>query len=278
MLYEKVNGLKDIELRFGTRVVSVSDESGSGPSLTLSDGSMVHSDLIIVADGVRSRLRDQILVDFFRETGPVRPVVSSLTAYQTQLSFENVRQNDVIGDLFQSSETILWTGQGRTAVTGGGSKMKMCVGNFMIDEGHKSTVSSEDATLWEEVRSSLLKNLAFIFIRLNNLERRYRIRSINLRRRRLTFNGVAGRSQDLRSVETVRAARPSKVDQRSRSNHYLGRRCPCHASERWPRCFTDCRRHCHLVAPDIKVERSSRHGQDAPHSDEDLGRRAKAPF
>lgn len=156
MLFEKVKGLKNVQMRFGTEVIGLSEEDRSGPSLTLSDGSVVHSDLIIVANGVRSRLRDQILEDCFRQTGPIKPLVSPLTAFQTQLSFEDVKQNNIIRDLFQEPGTTLWLGKGRTVVTGGGSKMNVCVGNFIVDEGIESIMSSEDATLWKEVGYNLL--------------------------------------------------------------------------------------------------------------------------
>ena len=156
ILFESLKGLKDVQMRFGTEVVGLSEGDGSHPSLTLCDGSVVQSDLIIVADGVRSQLRDQILEDCFRQTGPIKPLISPLTAHQTQLPSEDVRQNDSIGDVFLEPGTTLWLGKGRIVVTGGVSTTSFCVAIFIVDEGVESTMSSEDATLWEEVRQKFM--------------------------------------------------------------------------------------------------------------------------
>ena len=75
--------------RFSKRAVSVTQD-GAGATILFADGSEATADLVIVADGIKSALRDGVLLG--RGASPAGPIYSGTRAYRGMIDTASLRQ------------------------------------------------------------------------------------------------------------------------------------------------------------------------------------------
>ncbi|KAL0956818.1 hypothetical protein HGRIS_002929 [Hohenbuehelia grisea] len=88
-------------LRLNSRVVDVDP---AAPSLTLESGEVIHADLIIGADGVKSTVR-QVVVG-----GPDKPVSTGDAAYRATISTKEMLEDPDLRPLVETPEMCGWIG------------------------------------------------------------------------------------------------------------------------------------------------------------------------
>jgi len=88
-------------IRVNCRVVSVDP---SEPSATLASGEVVHADLLIGADGVKSLTREYVV------GGPDKPKPTGDAAYRVLIPTEKLLQDDDLRPLVERTESIIWMG------------------------------------------------------------------------------------------------------------------------------------------------------------------------
>ncbi|EON65108.1 hypothetical protein W97_04344 [Coniosporium apollinis CBS 100218] len=92
------------------RAISTVDDSGPCPSVTLKDGSRLEADLIIGADGIRSRVRSSIL------PAPANLIVANASAnnsYRATVPVEVMSADPVISHLMTDINANCWIGHQR---------------------------------------------------------------------------------------------------------------------------------------------------------------------
>ncbi|KAI0730570.1 FAD/NAD(P)-binding domain-containing protein [Earliella scabrosa] len=136
-------------IRLDTEVVSIQQglRDRPGPSVTLGDGKILTADLVVGADGCRSRVRDAVLEE------EDRPEPSGMSFYTGAASAEDVRSDPELGRYLHNEEWPIWmgdrTGLYATAVRSGaelsfmlfsfrGSKDYKEGGNEGWDEKHQA--------------------------------------------------------------------------------------------------------------------------------------------
>ena len=108
-------------LRLCSRVVDIAP-SGSSPSLTLSSGQIIHCDLIVGADGLKSFTR-QIVVG-----QPDNAIRTGDAAYRALIPIEAMKNDEDLMPLITSSELNCWMGPGKHIVA-------YCVVSFFLIDG-----------------------------------------------------------------------------------------------------------------------------------------------
>lgn len=99
-----------VNVKFDTPVSSLSDSNDSDEAtVALADGTLLKADLVLVADGVRSHLRDMIMGDY---NGPKSPVTTGRTLNQVQVPLEKLRANKLTAPVFGASDLYIWRGEG----------------------------------------------------------------------------------------------------------------------------------------------------------------------
>jgi salicylate hydroxylase len=88
-------------IRVNCRVVSIDP---SKPSATLASGEVVHADLLIGADGVKSLTREYVV------GGPDKPKPTGDAAYRVLIPTEKLLQDDDLRPLVERTESIIWMG------------------------------------------------------------------------------------------------------------------------------------------------------------------------
>jgi salicylate hydroxylase len=100
-----------IDIQLNSFVLNVQDEASSssaGPSVTLADGRTLTADIIVGADGIRSKVRESIL-------GPedVQPRDSTNCAYRATVPGKVMRADPQIAHLMDDINANCWIGPGR---------------------------------------------------------------------------------------------------------------------------------------------------------------------
>jgi salicylate hydroxylase len=98
-----IEAVPDGSLHLGAKVTDVR-QAGDRASVTLADGTEVHGDLIVAADGIRSPVRRHLF-------GPEDPVFSGTVVYRGVVSKEKV------ADLHPPSTNMYWLGPRRHGVS-----------------------------------------------------------------------------------------------------------------------------------------------------------------
>ncbi|KAG8931268.1 hypothetical protein FRC02_002990 [Tulasnella sp. 418] len=97
-----------IKLRLGSRVVSVDP---SAPSCTLASGEVVHCDLLLGADGLKSIIRETVL------GVPDKAVPTGDAAYRALVPVEKMINDPELKDFIDRPRMIGWIGPGRHIMT-----------------------------------------------------------------------------------------------------------------------------------------------------------------
>ncbi|CAE6429983.1 unnamed protein product [Rhizoctonia solani] len=103
MLYELAEQA-GVTVRLGSTVASIDPLM---PSLTLCNGEIIHCDLIVGADGVKSIIREVVV------GGPDRPRPTGDAAYRAIIPAEQMRGDPELEALLENPEMTAWMGPGR---------------------------------------------------------------------------------------------------------------------------------------------------------------------
>lgn len=101
MVYELAEPHPRITIRTGARVVSLDP---STPTLTLESGEVVHADLVIGADGVKSLTREYVV------GGPDKPTPTGDAAYRAIIPTELLLKDPDLRPLVETPEMVGWMG------------------------------------------------------------------------------------------------------------------------------------------------------------------------
>ena len=193
VIFEEAQATERVEIRFG---VDVSDIREDPCAVVLRDGSVIASDLVIVADGVRSRLRKHVL----GSTDPsLEPVVSGMTSYQTNLPLkvtESIPQTSSLDS--EDGATYIWRDQGRHVISG--SSPSIHIADFIINESDRMSESDKDGKLWDEVSvvvNVVLDRRRHNFVGSPITDRRYQLCQAGLSRCRSVAPNVALACQEV---------------------------------------------------------------------------------
>ena len=118
------------------------NEDASGGSVTLKNGSILSGDLILVADGIRSRLRSKILQDSSQTTAPL---ASDVTLYGVKLPLAEARRDQALAKVCQDTNLNVTFGRDSFIVFRVNEKLQNWGGLF----GIKGVTDQQG--LWDEV-------------------------------------------------------------------------------------------------------------------------------
>ena len=141
LLYEQAAKV-GAKITFGVTVADVEDTAEEA-SLTLDTGATMQADLVLVADGVTSHLRSQVLRSL---SVPPKPAVSNTTFYQITVAGRDLLADARAKTLAGSLELNLWLGEGSYVVGHWNSKVQRYWAVFGVLD---SSVKSE--SLWDAV-------------------------------------------------------------------------------------------------------------------------------
>jgi salicylate hydroxylase len=108
MLVTLVQSSEKVKIRLNSRVKSVDADS---PSATLESGEVVHGDLIIGADGIRSYIRDVVLGE------PTSVIPTGTAIYRGLISASRVLADPDLRSIIEKPELCAWRGSGRSLIT-----------------------------------------------------------------------------------------------------------------------------------------------------------------
>jgi salicylate hydroxylase len=93
-----------IEIRMGCEVVDYRDEEGTQPAIILSDGSEAIADLIVGADGIKSRARERVLG--FADA----PKSSGYSCYRAYFPGQHLKQDPLCREFVDHDCVNIWYG------------------------------------------------------------------------------------------------------------------------------------------------------------------------
>ncbi|GKZ39904.1 hypothetical protein AbraIFM66950_001561, partial [Aspergillus brasiliensis] len=137
------------EIIFSSLVEDFSDEPDQSPNLQFRGGETIAGDLIIVSDGIRSRLRPKVLSDI-PAGWSVDPQVSGSVFYGVTVRQKELQSNVDAALLLQQVEPCVWVGDERFVVGRKPRKSEFWSGLFGLkhDDGQASMWSEDgDITL-----------------------------------------------------------------------------------------------------------------------------------
>ncbi|KAL2840176.1 FAD/NAD(P)-binding domain-containing protein [Aspergillus pseudoustus] len=145
LLYRKVSET-GVDIRFGHFVVDIHDEPGEEhPAVKLNDGQRIHADLILVADGIKSRLRAKILALSPPDGGSSsEPIISDTTFYGFNTAVSDLKKNEGTARLTSQTDVNIWKGKCGYVVTRNNSKTEHV--SFLY--GVQSETDQQE--LWDE--------------------------------------------------------------------------------------------------------------------------------
>ena len=118
------------------------NEDTSGASVTLKNGSILSGDLVLVADGIRSRLRSKILQD---DSQTIDPLASDVTLYGVKIPLAEARRDQALSQVCQDTNLNVTFGKDSFIVFRANEKLKNWGGLF----GIKGVTDQQG--LWDEV-------------------------------------------------------------------------------------------------------------------------------
>ncbi|CEL01802.1 hypothetical protein ASPCAL01380 [Aspergillus calidoustus] len=131
-----------VDVRFGYFVADVLDEPGTErPFAELDEGTHIGADLILVADGIKSRLRDRVLS---LVPGSYEPIVSDTTFYGLNVVVSDLKTHEGTARLTGQTDVNIWKGEPGYVVTRHNSKTKHV--SFLY--GVQSATDQKE--LWDE--------------------------------------------------------------------------------------------------------------------------------
>ena len=139
ILYDKAVAA-GANMRFGVDVQDVREDA-ERVTLVLRTGETVATDLLLAADGIRSRLRPKILSGI-RTT--FEPCVSSITLYSTRVDGDSLKQDPVTKSMCETSDLTVWMGAGKFVVGRWNHKLDAYGYLFGIQE------ATDQKGLWDE--------------------------------------------------------------------------------------------------------------------------------
>ena len=132
------------QITFDCAVEDFTDEVGSRPSLHLRSGETVTGDLILAADGIRSRLRAKVLAGV--PPASIAPITEGLTLYGAIVPRELMESDDTAKVLLDQVEPAVWVDRARFIVGRKSRKLDFWSGLFGIVQPDE-----DQANLWDEV-------------------------------------------------------------------------------------------------------------------------------
>ncbi|KAL1857743.1 hypothetical protein Plec18170_002967 [Paecilomyces lecythidis] len=131
------------EIIFSSVVEDFSDEPDESPSLQFRGGKTIAGDLILVADGIQSRLRAKVLSDIFGGWS-VDPQVSDSVFYGVTVPQKELQSDSDAVSLLRQVEPCVWAGDERFVVGRKPRKSEFWSGLFGLkhDDGQ--------ASMWNE--------------------------------------------------------------------------------------------------------------------------------
>ncbi|USW54856.1 Putative FAD-binding domain, FAD/NAD(P)-binding domain superfamily [Septoria linicola] len=97
-----------VEVLLGKRVVSINDHE---PSVTTSEGETFHGNLVIIADGMKSRLRQLMIPE-----EDVSPILQPLSTYRAMATREEVMSDPKASLVLENGGTNVWLGLSRHVI------------------------------------------------------------------------------------------------------------------------------------------------------------------
>lgn len=104
IVYDLAEPHPRVTIRTNSRVVAVDP---SKPSLTLESGEVVHADLIVGADGVKSLTREFVV------GGPDKPTPTGDAAFRAIIPTDIMIKDPDLRPLVETAEMVGWMGPGR---------------------------------------------------------------------------------------------------------------------------------------------------------------------
>ncbi|GKZ58901.1 hypothetical protein AnigIFM49718_004742 [Aspergillus niger] len=132
------------EIIFSSFVEDFSDNPGESPSLQFQGGKTIAGDLILIADGIQSRLRTKVLFDVSAGCS-VDPQVSDSVFYGVTVPQKELQSDTDAALLLQQFEPCVWVGDERFVVGRKPRKMGFWSGLFGLkhDDGQASMWSED---------------------------------------------------------------------------------------------------------------------------------------
>lgn len=132
-------------IQFNATVEDVWDEGESRPHVRLRDGRVIAVDLVLVADGIRSRLRTKVLHDLANEAS-IDPIISDSVFYGVIVPLDAMDTDPDAKPLMQQFEPTVWVDKHRYVVGRRMAKSDTWVGLFGVH-----TTEHDSARMWDEV-------------------------------------------------------------------------------------------------------------------------------
>ncbi|KAM3422560.1 hypothetical protein BST61_g55 [Cercospora zeina] len=127
---ERMSAGGDVGVRFGVDVDRVEEDAMLGIArVRLSGGEVLEGDLILAADGIRSKIRGQILEGCGKD---VNPIISDVTLYGVKVKAEMVLEREETKRLGISDFATVWAGRHQFVVSRLNDKTGICSGLFGI--------------------------------------------------------------------------------------------------------------------------------------------------
>jgi salicylate hydroxylase len=105
-LFDRATALPNVQVRTKSTVISAS--FGTPPSVTLANGEVITADVVLAADGIKSRLRKQLL-----NLDEDIPIPTGDAAYRAILPREAMESDPVLRELVDTPRGTRWIGPGR---------------------------------------------------------------------------------------------------------------------------------------------------------------------
>lgn len=125
---------------FGASVEDVSDD-GSKASLILKDGEKYEADMILAADGIRSRIRYKILSDL---NCSLDPIIGDTTLYGIRVEAKDILGNPEMERLCVEKFACVWMGEGGFVVSRFNTTLQQFGGLFAMQS------KTDQKGLWDE--------------------------------------------------------------------------------------------------------------------------------
>lgn len=120
-----------VDIRVGCQVDDIRDDD-DGARVILEDRSQLRADLVIVADGIASRLRSKVLSKVPESS--LQPIVSDSTIYNIKLSLEEARQDPDLAQLCKDTRLNMAFGKNTFVVFRINEKLQTFGAGFAITE------------------------------------------------------------------------------------------------------------------------------------------------